>query len=145
MERGVVALTNRATIVYEARRRTCIGATILFTSAPKHAGASLVRIRPAPSLGICFSVTWLVLSTRNENSPVSILERLGEARGANRGALAKPTKTAEESYAIAAEEFAAELAKIRRILETDIKAIEAALDAAGAPATPGRLPKWGGD
>jgi hypothetical protein len=82
---------------------------------------------------------------RNENSPISILERLGEARSANRGAFVKPTKTAEESYAIAAEEFAVQLAKIKKIVEQDVKEIEAALDAAGAPGTPGRLPKWIGD
>jgi len=85
-----------------------------------------------------------VMRGRNENSPTSIVERLGEARGANRGALVRPTKTAEESYTIAADEFAAELAKIKKLVETDIKSIEAALDAAGAPGTPGRLPKWGG-
>jgi photosystem II stability/assembly factor-like uncharacterized protein len=83
-----------------------------------------------------------VMRGRNENSPISILERLGEARGANRGSLSKPTKTAEESYAIAAEEFAVQFAKIKKIVEQDIKAIEAALNAAGAPGTPGRLPDW---
>jgi photosystem II stability/assembly factor-like uncharacterized protein len=86
-----------------------------------------------------------VMRGRNENSPISIMERLGEARGANRGSFDKPTKTAEESYSLAAEEFAVQLAKIKRIVNEDVKAIEKALDAAGAPGTPGRLPVWNGD
>ena len=32
--------------------------------------------------------------------------------------------------------------KLRKLLETDIKALEKQLDAAGAPPTPGRLPDW---
>jgi hypothetical protein len=32
----------------------------------------------------------------------------------------------------------------RKLLETDIRAIEKQLDAAGAPPTPGRLPEWKG-
>ena len=86
-----------------------------------------------------------VMRARNENSLPSILERVGEARSANRGALVKPTKTAEESYAIAAEEFSIQLAKIKKLVEEDLKVVEKALDAAGAPGTPGRLPNWKDD
>jgi hypothetical protein len=32
--------------------------------------------------------------------------------------------------------------KLRKLIETDLKAIEKQLDAAGAPYTPGRLPEW---
>ena len=36
----------------------------------------------------------------------------------------------------------AEIPKLRRLVETDIRALEKQLDAAGAPPTPGRLPEW---
>jgi photosystem II stability/assembly factor-like uncharacterized protein len=77
---------------------------------------------------------------RNENSPVSIQERLGEAAGAVGYTLSKPTDTARKSLDLASEELSAELAKIKQLLAKDIKELESALDAAGAPGTPGRLP-----
>jgi hypothetical protein len=49
-----------------------------------------------------------------------------------------------EQYQIASDELAAEVPKLRRLIETDIKALEKHLDAAGAPYTPGRLPDWKG-
>jgi len=59
-----------------------------------------------------------------------------------RFSLARPTKTQRESYQIASEEFAGELAKLRALIDVDLRSLERALDAAGAPWTPGRLPDW---
>ena len=49
-----------------------------------------------------------------------------------------------EQYQIACDELAVQIPKLRKLVETDIKALEKQLDAAGAPPTPGRLPDWKG-
>ena len=47
-----------------------------------------------------------------------------------------------EAYRIASEEFGEELAKLRKLIDVDLKGLEKVLDEAGAPFTPGRLPDW---
>jgi photosystem II stability/assembly factor-like uncharacterized protein len=84
------------------------------------------------------------LRSRNENTPTSIVERVRYSVDAQRFALSKPTKTQQEAYQIADEEFTQELAKLRTLIEVDVRDLEKALDAAGAPPTPGRLPDWKG-
>lgn len=78
---------------------------------------------------------------RNESSPVSIVERVGGLAD-QRQVSTRPTKTAMEQYEISSELFAAELAKLRTLVDTDLKALEKAAEAAGAPPTPGHLPEW---
>ena len=43
---------------------------------------------------------------------------------------------------IAAEAFGSLLARLRELVETDLAALEAEMEAGGAPWTPGRLPVW---
>jgi len=43
---------------------------------------------------------------------------------------------------LAARDFEKELEKLRVLLDVDLKKLERELDAAGAPATPGRLPEF---
>jgi photosystem II stability/assembly factor-like uncharacterized protein len=81
------------------------------------------------------------LRQRNENTPPSIQERVGVA-GGGRSSTSKPTQTQMDNYAIGAEEFGKELAKLRALLEGDLAKLEKAMDALGAPWTPGRLPEW---
>ena len=83
-----------------------------------------------------------VMRARNEPTPASISERVSSAAGSLRQSTSRPTKTAMESYQIASDELAGEIPKLRRLVETDIRALEKQLDAAGAPPTPGRLPEW---
>ncbi len=85
-----------------------------------------------------------VMGGFNEGVPASISEHAQAAASPLRGTTGRPTKTAQEQYQIASDLLAAELPKLRKLLETDIKAIEKQLDAAGAPPTPGRLPDWKG-
>jgi photosystem II stability/assembly factor-like uncharacterized protein len=85
----------------------------------------------------------VALRSRNENVPPSIAERVGNVVDATRFALTRPTGTQRQQYAIAGEELATELAKLRQLFE-DLKPLEKALDLAGAPWTPGRLPEWKG-
>ena len=79
-----------------------------------------------------------------ENVPTSISERVGYASSASARYLGKPTGTQKEAYAIAGKEFAAELAKLRQLAETDLPALEKKLEGFEAPVTPGRLPTWDG-
>jgi photosystem II stability/assembly factor-like uncharacterized protein len=83
-----------------------------------------------------------VMRARNEATPASISERVSSSAQTLRQTTGRPTKTAVENYQIASDELAAEIPKLRHLLETDIRAIEKQLDAAGAPPTPGRLPDW---
>jgi photosystem II stability/assembly factor-like uncharacterized protein len=83
-----------------------------------------------------------VLRGRNENTPLSIQERVRYALGAARQALSGPTQTQRESYRIAVEEFAEQLPRLRKLVEVDLKELDKTLDEAGIPWTPGRLPEW---
>ncbi len=47
-----------------------------------------------------------------------------------------------QMYDILAEEFPPILDELRNIAEVKLKALEAELDAIGAPWTPGRIPEW---
>ena len=53
-----------------------------------------------------------------------------------------PTKTQRDALEIAGGEFRPVYEALKRILAEDVAAIDKMLDAAGAPATPGRLPDW---
>jgi hypothetical protein len=83
-----------------------------------------------------------VLSAHNEGTPISISERVQAASSALRLTTGRPTKTAIENYQIASDELAAEIPKLRKLIDADVRSLEKQLDAAGAPATPGRLPDW---
>jgi photosystem II stability/assembly factor-like uncharacterized protein len=84
----------------------------------------------------------VVLRARNENTPVSIVERVERILDDQRLSLARPTKTQQDGYEIASQEFTQELAKLRTLQEVDLKNLEKNLDLSGAPWTPGRLPEW---
>jgi hypothetical protein len=82
------------------------------------------------------------LRARNENTPVSIVERVSTIVGNQRLSMVQPTKTDMDACTIAGQEFTQELEKLRTLIEVDFRSLEKALDAAGAPWTPGRLPEW---
>jgi photosystem II stability/assembly factor-like uncharacterized protein len=84
----------------------------------------------------------VVLRARNENTPISVVEHVETIAEEQLLALARPTTTQQDAYQIAAGEFSTELGKLRRLIEADLHDLEKALDAAGAPWTPGRLPDW---
>ena len=72
----------------------------------------------------------------------SINDRVGTIVGGQWRVTAPPTKTEEDGYRFAAEAFGKQLAALRTLADTDLKAFEAKLESAGAPYTPGRLPEW---
>jgi len=83
-----------------------------------------------------------VMRARNEATRISISERVQAVSGSLRQTTARPPRAAMENYQIASDDLAVEIPKLRRLVETDIRALEKQLDAAGAPPTPGRLPEW---
>ena len=82
------------------------------------------------------------ISKRNANQPPSIRERVSFTVYGFWSSSADPTQTMKDNYDIAAEEFEKVLTEIKKIIETDIPAIEAELEKLKAPYTPGRVPDW---
>ncbi len=78
----------------------------------------------------------------NEPTPPSIVERVQGIISAHWQSTSAPTATQRQEYAIAAEAFSETLKKLQRLLETDLKSLEDRAEAAFAPWTPGRVPRW---
>src|SRR5262249_22796883 len=83
-----------------------------------------------------------VLREHQENLPPSISERVGSIIGEQRMSTSRPTQTQREQYSAAAKEFEKTLADLRALMEGDVPKLEKAMQAVGAPWTPGRLPEW---
>jgi len=82
---------------------------------------------------------------RSEPGMPGITDRVGQVVYNGWSATSAPTATQRKNYAIAAAEFSAMLDDLRTLVETDLVALEAQLEAAGAPWTPGRrIPTWNG-
>ncbi len=82
----------------------------------------------------------VTLARHNENVPLPIVARVETIVGNEGDWLQRPPATDVQAYAIASQEFAAQRETLRTLVEVDLKAIEKALDDAGAPWTPGRAP-----
>ncbi len=82
------------------------------------------------------------VANRNEPTLPGLLDRVQRVVYGNWTVTSAPTATHRRGYEIAAEQFAAWLPKLAQIVESDLSALEADLDAAGAPWTPGRVPSW---
>lgn len=79
-----------------------------------------------------------------ENSdipPPSISSRVNNVAGTIRLSSVKPTQTQLDNYNISSNEFKPVLAKLKALVEVEIPMLEKALEEAGAPLTPGRLPE----
>jgi len=81
-------------------------------------------------------------SKRWEPAPTSIAERVDRVTGGLWYASSAPTATQRESLRHASEAFAVELARLRALVEARLEPLEATLEKAGGPWTPGRLPTW---
>ncbi len=81
------------------------------------------------------------ISSRNEAVPMSINERVNSIVFGSWRSQAPATGLHQKAYDIAADEFKVALAELKT-LSADMTAIEKDMSAAGAPATPGRLPEW---
>ncbi|HET8675514.1 MAG TPA: glycosyl hydrolase [Blastocatellia bacterium] len=79
---------------------------------------------------------------RNENLPPSITARVFGIVGEQRMSTSRPTQTQAAQYQAAAQEFEQALASLKTLMEADLVRLEKAMEAAGAPWTPGRIPEW---
>lgn len=82
--------------------------------------------------------------SRNEPAAPSIRGRLGQTAGGHWGTRQMPTATQREQVRLAGEEFEELAAELKSLVERDLAALEADLEAAGAPWTPGRRIPPGG-
>lgn len=78
------------------------------------------------------------LGSRSDPTPASIGQRVGSITSSLNRTLQPPTTTSQEQYRIAVELLGAEQAKLRQLVETDLPALERALEEAKVPYTPGR-------
>ncbi len=84
----------------------------------------------------------MTVSSRNEPAPWSIAARVEEIRGWGWWSQSAPTGSSVEALAVAQQELDAALAQLREV-EAGLAALEAELEALGAPYTPGRgVPSW---
>lgn len=79
-----------------------------------------------------------ILAGRYEATPPSISSRVSVDMGRTLGL---PTSTMERDLTIAAEQLAPQVATLRTLVRETIPKLEAALEKAGAPYTPGRIPE----
>jgi photosystem II stability/assembly factor-like uncharacterized protein len=82
------------------------------------------------------------LSSRSEPTPPSIVDRANGIVDDQWQSTGAPTQTQIDAYNIAGDEFVPVLAKLRTLIQTDLKAIESGMENLGAPWTPGRIPEW---
>ena len=82
------------------------------------------------------------LRQRQEILPPSIVERVNTIVSGQRMSTSAPTQTQRDHYASAAQEFEVVLSRLRSLIEGDLSRLEKAMEAAGAPWTPGRIPEW---
>lgn len=83
-----------------------------------------------------------IASEIDQPSQPSIGSRIGGMGYDIWSSTSAPTATQQEQMRIAGELFKTELAKLRQLVEVDLKNIERKLEAAKAPYTPGRIPNW---
>ena len=79
---------------------------------------------------------------RNEPTHRSISQRVNRIVSAQWSSSSAPTQTNAEAYRIAGEAFAKTLQELQRLVEQDLEGLEQRMEQAGAPWTPGRVPRW---
>ncbi len=81
------------------------------------------------------------ISSRAEPVPMSISRRINNIVGGHWDSQSAVTDNYRDSYVIAEQQFREVLAELKAIA-ADLSEVEAALQAEGAPWTPGRIPDW---
>ncbi|MGH7866055.1 MAG: glycosyl hydrolase, partial [Candidatus Dormibacteraceae bacterium] len=83
-----------------------------------------------------------VLSDHGEPVTESIAERVGTIMEDERMSSSLPSSTDRQSYELASQQFTQVLAQLRALMEGDLSNLQKAMQAAGAPWTPGTIPNW---
>lgn len=81
-----------------------------------------------------------VAATLDIGAPLTVSGRVGWLVYAQGSATSNPSKHHQESYAIALEEYRPLLARIRKLIKTNLASLQEKLAAAGAPFTPYTVP-----
>jgi hypothetical protein len=82
-------------------------------------------------------------ASRSEPEMPGIVSRVNQVVGGHWRGMHGPTNTHREQYRIAYDQFSDLYPDMRQLIETDLPALEARLEAVGAPWTTGRaLPDW---
>ena len=92
-----------------------------------------------------FKMNGLPAKASGEEVPptqVPLNDRLGNITYTHMGSTSGITTTEKQGYEILKEEFPPVLQLLKRIVETDVPALEAELNKINAPWTPGRIPVW---
>jgi hypothetical protein len=83
------------------------------------------------------------MDSRQEPAMPGIASRVNQIVSGLWGTTSAPTATHRQSYEIASAEFAGIVGGLQQLIDKDLPALEAELEAAGAPWTPGRgVPDW---
>lgn len=82
------------------------------------------------------------IAERNEPTAPTVYDRLNEIAQGLWSSTAAPTQTQINNLKVASEEFEPLLAKVKTLLEVDLKNLESEMEKFGAPWTPGRVPGW---
>ncbi|MGB5289778.1 MAG: glycosyl hydrolase [Ignavibacteriaceae bacterium] len=82
------------------------------------------------------------IAERNEPTAPTVYERLNELAWGMWNTTSAPTQTQRNNLKVASEKFEPLLAKIKTLLEVDVKNLEYEMEKYGAPWTPGRVPGW---
>ncbi len=83
-----------------------------------------------------------VIRKYNEPVPPSIVDRVQGIVFGHWASTSAPTQTERDAYRVAAEEFTPLLKELQNVIEVDLKKLEEDAEKAGAPWTPGRVPRW---
>jgi len=83
-----------------------------------------------------------VLQREQEPAPPGIVDRVQRIVYGTWGTTSAPTATNRANYEAAATAFESTLARLRELVEVKLPQLEAEAEAAGAPWTPGRVPRY---
>jgi len=82
------------------------------------------------------------IARRNEPTPPAIVDRVERIVWGQWYSSSAPTQTNRDAYRFAGEAFEPVLAGLRQLVEVDLHELEESMETAGAPWTPGRVPRW---
>ena len=82
----------------------------------------------------------VILQNLNENTPLSIRDRINTIIDNESMATGRPTQTDVDSYEIAKDEFNTVLSALKNIVDTRLPALEKKMHEAGSPLVPGQMP-----
>ena len=82
------------------------------------------------------------IAKRNDPVPPALVDRSTYIVYAHWSSTSTPTGTSRRQYELASAELGEVVSALRQLVASDLGALEARLDAVGAPWTPGRVPIW---